>query len=102
MATRIITFLVENPYKPLFATVTGKGSHPKYRYMICSLFFYEGFSVNPSWGKIIVNLAPSLQFEYFMISSVEVHFKRNPGCLKSMKPIMVPGGSLLLIGRTKL
>ena len=27
----IITFLVGNPYKPLFATVTGKGPHPIYR-----------------------------------------------------------------------
>ena len=25
-----ITFLVGNPYKPLFATVTGKGPHPTY------------------------------------------------------------------------
>ena len=30
VTTRIITFLVGNPYKPLFATVTGKGPHPKY------------------------------------------------------------------------
>ena len=28
MTTRIITFLVENPFFPLFATVTGKGPHP--------------------------------------------------------------------------
>jgi len=28
VTTRIITFLVGNPYKPLFATVTGKGPHP--------------------------------------------------------------------------
>ena len=30
VTTRIITFLVGNPYKPLFATVTGKGPHPTY------------------------------------------------------------------------
>ena len=30
VTTRIITFLVGNPYKPLFATVTGKGPHPIY------------------------------------------------------------------------
>ena len=30
MTTRTITSLVGNPYKPLFATVTGKGPHPKY------------------------------------------------------------------------
>ena len=30
VTTRIITFLVGNPYKPLFDTVTGKGPHPTY------------------------------------------------------------------------
>ena len=34
--TRIITFLVGNPYKPSSATVTGKGPHPTYS---CSTFF---------------------------------------------------------------
>ena len=33
VTTRIITFLVGNPYKPLFATATGKGPHPMYLYM---------------------------------------------------------------------
>ena len=28
--TRIFPFLVGNPYKPLFATVAGKGPHPSY------------------------------------------------------------------------
>ena len=35
--TRIITFLVGNPYKPLFATVTGKGPHPRYLSLSLSL-----------------------------------------------------------------
>ena len=30
VTTRIITFLVGNPYKPLFATVTGWGVDPKW------------------------------------------------------------------------
>ena len=30
VTTRIITFLVGNPYNPLFATVTGKGPHPSH------------------------------------------------------------------------
>ena len=30
VTTRIIIFLVGNPYKPLFATVTGKGPYPRY------------------------------------------------------------------------
>ena len=33
VTTRIIIFLVGNPYKPLFATVTGKGPHPMYSKM---------------------------------------------------------------------
>ena len=36
VTTRTIPFLVGNPYKPLFATVTGKGPHPGYmRSLIC-------------------------------------------------------------------
>ena len=30
VTTRIITFLIGNPYKPSFATVTGRGPHPIY------------------------------------------------------------------------
>ena len=30
VTTRIITFLVVNPYKPSFATVTGWGDNPNY------------------------------------------------------------------------
>ena len=30
VTTRIITFLIGNPYKPSFATVTGRGHHPTY------------------------------------------------------------------------
>ena len=30
VTTRIITFLVGNPYKPSFATVTGRGVDPRY------------------------------------------------------------------------
>jgi len=30
VTTRIIPFLVGDPYKPLFATVTGRGPDPKY------------------------------------------------------------------------
>ena len=33
VTARIITFLVGNPYKPLFATVTGKGPHSSYKYI---------------------------------------------------------------------
>ncbi len=30
VTTRIITFVVGNPYKPSFATVTGRGDNPRY------------------------------------------------------------------------
>ena len=32
VTTRIITFLVGDPYKPSFATVTGRGDNPRYQY----------------------------------------------------------------------
>ena len=35
VTTRIITFLVGNPYKPSFATVTGRGDNPKYKESTC-------------------------------------------------------------------
>ena len=35
VTTRIITFLVGNPYKPLFATVTGKGATPNVYMFMC-------------------------------------------------------------------
>ena len=36
VTTRIITFLVGNPYKPSFATVTGWGVDPTY--LVCKIF----------------------------------------------------------------
>ena len=33
VTTRIITFLVGDPYKPSFATVTGRGDNPNYMYL---------------------------------------------------------------------
>ena len=40
VTTRIITFLVGNPYKPSFVTVTGWGVDPKYMVVLNS---FEGF-----------------------------------------------------------
>ena len=37
VTTRIIPFLVGNPYKPSFATVTGKGDNPRY---ITNMYMY--------------------------------------------------------------
>ena len=39
MTTGIIPFVVGNPCKPLFATVTGKGPHPRYIIFISKLSF---------------------------------------------------------------
>ena len=33
VTTRIITFLIGNPYKPSLTTVTGRGPHPRYWYI---------------------------------------------------------------------
>ena len=35
VTTRIITFLVGDPYNPSFATVTGRGVDPMYKYSCC-------------------------------------------------------------------
>ena len=40
VTTRIITFLIGNPYKPSFATVTGWGVDP--RYTLQDEFFFGG------------------------------------------------------------
>ena len=32
MTTKIITFLIGNPYKPSFTTVTVRGPHPRFIY----------------------------------------------------------------------
>ena len=50
VTTRIITFLVGNPYKPSFATVTGWGVDPRDGYLFISfsvdcffnMFFFGG------------------------------------------------------------
>ena len=41
VTTRIITFLIGNPYKPSFATVTGRGPHPV-RFQVVTFFLGGG------------------------------------------------------------
>ena len=55
MTTRIITFLVGNPYKPLFATVTGKGPHPKYEFLYVFFFVKEEDVYNIFFCLFLVN-----------------------------------------------
>ena len=46
VTTRIIIFLVGNPYKPFFATVTGRGDNPRYFnvfYVLALLVFLLSF-----------------------------------------------------------
>ena len=43
VTTRIITFLVGNPFKPLFATVTGRGPHPNYTITCVYIYIYYIF-----------------------------------------------------------
>ncbi len=37
VTTRIITFLIGNPYKPSFTTITGRGPYQKYKFLRCFL-----------------------------------------------------------------
>ena len=42
VTTRIITFLVGDPYKPSFPTVTGRGPHPRYDIFSEAVFSFWG------------------------------------------------------------
>ena len=55
VTTRIITFLVGNPYKPSFTTVTGRGPHPSYIHIIKILNI-----ILLSISKITINILPSI------------------------------------------
>ena len=41
VTTRVVMFLVGDPYKPSFATVTGTGDNPNYRFMPLQSFSPE-------------------------------------------------------------
>ena len=49
VTTRIITFLVGNPYKPSFATVTGWGVDPRYGW---ECFLVGGFGAWLIWRLV--------------------------------------------------
>ncbi len=65
VTTRIITFLIGNPYKPSFATVTGKGDNPMYTQEIQVNYllncFSKGFRINNSRGLVGFNGPESFQ-----------------------------------------
>ena len=61
VTTRIITFLVGNPYKPSFATVTGWGVDPRYSIRI----FQTKFSA-------IKSIAPRLESKAFRLEVLKV------------------------------
>ena len=65
VTTRIIQFLVGNPYRPLFATVAGKGPHPIYIYIhiyIYILFKHVDFPASRiSWSLQANRLTPTLR-----------------------------------------
>ena len=42
VTTRIVTFLVGNPYKPSFATVTGWGVDPRFIPVFTRVLFIQG------------------------------------------------------------
>ena len=59
VTTRIIPFLVGNPYKPSFATVTGKGDNPSY----IDISTKKG-NKKPEAGKFPNRKRPWLQVDY--------------------------------------
>ena len=68
VTTRIVTFLVGNPYKPSFATVTGRGQHPKFTHMIYELCSIHINIINTSCRKASVGgESHSFQLETFTI-----------------------------------
>ena len=60
VTTRIITFLVGNPYKPSFPTVTGRGPHPSYNPLI--LTFDPNFLPGTSVGQVECSQSNSQDF----------------------------------------
>ena len=54
VTTRIIAFLVGNPYKPSFATVTGWGVHRRYvrKRTGWELVEWFAFALENDWGKL--------------------------------------------------
>ena len=51
VTTRIITFLVQDPYKPSFATATGRGDNPKVYPIV-----YDGFQKT---SQVVVHHVPT-------------------------------------------
>ena len=90
VTTRIITFLVGNPYKPSFATVTGWGVDPNYahfmpgvsRVLVTSLDLFghcrhmvqEGsHNSGPSSDEMTVPYSPFFFFKSVLASSMNVN-----------------------------
>ena len=75
VTTRIITFLVGDPYKPSFATVTGRGDNPKYNSqnreieisvrVSLSVLFHDAWG----WSCCLRIIDPPLGFTYILIGS---------------------------------
>ena len=62
VTTRIILFLVGHPYKPSFATVTGRGGNPSYN-LICwgfKTFIFHGFGRSKGRGFFRGEISPQL------------------------------------------
>ena len=53
VTTRIITFLVGNPYKPSFATVTGWGVDPNYCHHHVTGYYHPTHQSNPKWWRFV-------------------------------------------------
>ena len=55
VTTRIIPFLVGNPYKPSFVTITGWGGRPKiYLNSICVVLLYPSHGESSPFGRVFL------------------------------------------------
>ena len=67
VTTRIIAFLVGNPYKPSFATVTGWGVHRRYvrKRTGWELVEWFAFALKMTGGNLTLTLTSSLRCHFF-------------------------------------
>ena len=78
VTTRIITFLVGDPYKPSFTTVTVRGPHPTYTYI--HLYIYVPiFNFHDCWQYMIIQLRLHLQTLLHQQNTVERCLFLEPG-----------------------
>ena len=84
VTTRILTFLVGDPYKPSFTTVTVRGPHPTYTYIHTHTHTYiyiyvPIFNFHDCWQYSIIQLRLHLQTLLHQQNTVERCLFLEPG-----------------------